>query len=96
MQRVAAAGDVTIVEPEIVHDATFDEPITDNDDDYDENDSPADDPCTSRPIYQLPPYSVVWNLPRPEAKTLGKFLASPALFGTASREKKAKSKKSLS
>lgn len=95
MQR-AIAGDVTVVAPEIVHDATFEHELTYGDDDG--NDSPTDDthdPWASRPIYQLPPYHIVWTLPRPEAKTLGKLLASPALFATASLEKKAKSKKSI-
>lgn len=34
-----------------------------------------------RPIYQLPPYCLVWKLPRSEAKSLGKKMAK--LFDTA-------------
>jgi hypothetical protein len=31
---------------------------------------------SSRPIYQLPPYCLVWKLPRSEAKALGKRMAN--------------------
>jgi hypothetical protein len=37
-------------------------------------------PWESRPIYQLPPYCVTWELPRSEAKALGKQMA--AMFDT--------------
>lgn len=40
-----------------------------------------DDPWESRPIYQLPPYCVSWELPRSDAKSLAKDLA--AFFQTA-------------
>lgn len=44
----------------------------------------------SRPIYQLPPYCVVWELPRAEAKELGKKFAE--LFDTAEGKKVVSSK----
>jgi hypothetical protein len=50
----------------------------------------VNDPWETRPIYQLPPFCVSWELPRSEAKTLGKKFA--ALFGTA-EGKRASSKR---
>lgn len=51
-----------------------------------------EDPWESRPIYQLSPFFVSWELPRSEAKQLGKELA--VLFQTAEQNAaKAKSKK---
>lgn len=38
-------------------------------------------PWSTRPIYQLPAYCVVWKLPRNDAKALGKKMA--AIFDTA-------------
>ena len=35
-----------------------------------------DDPWGTRPIYQLSPYCISWELPRSDAKSLGKLLAS--------------------
>mmetsp|Transcript_36628 Transcript_36628/g.74670 ORF Transcript_36628/g.74670 Transcript_36628/m.74670 type:complete len:280 (-) Transcript_36628:353-1192(-) len=35
----------------------------------------VDDPFENRPIYQLPPYNIAWELPRSDAKALGKKLA---------------------
>lgn len=45
-----------------------------------------------RPIYQLPPFCVVWELPRSDAKIMGKSLSS--IFSTA-EGKKAPSKKPI-
>lgn len=39
------------------------------------------DAVRTRPIYQLAPYCVQWELPRPDAKALGKKLAN--VFGTS-------------
>uniref|UniRef100_A0A7S1Z632 Uncharacterized protein n=1 Tax=Trieres chinensis TaxID=1514140 RepID=A0A7S1Z632_TRICV len=62
----------------------------DVDEDEDEGLDESEDPWESRPIYQLPPYYVAWELPRSNAKEIGKKLAG--VFGTI--EKKApKSKK---
>jgi hypothetical protein len=93
IQRVSV--DVSVV-PEIVHDERFDPSLV-LEQEHEEDNSPAEkeDPWASRPIYQLPPFCVVWTLPRPQAKFLGNLLASPTLFGTASLEKKARSKKSM-
>jgi hypothetical protein len=40
-----------------------------------------DSPWSIRPIYQLPPYCIVWRLPRTEAKAVGKKMAE--IFDTA-------------
>lgn len=40
-----------------------------------EIDQSTDDPFETRPIYQLPPYNIAWELPRSDAKALGKKLA---------------------
>ena len=37
--------------------------------------SSMDGPWETRPIYQLPPYCISWELPRSDAKALGKSLA---------------------
>lgn len=50
----------------------------------------VEDPFESRPIYQLPPYNIVWTLNRSEAKSLGKKMAK--VFDTA-EAKAPKSKK---
>ena len=50
-----------------------------------------DDPWETRPIYQLPPYCITWELPRSDAKALGKKLAS--LFETAEGRKPGSGKK---
>ena len=55
----------------------------------DDNDDPVvvddpvdvDNPWENRPIYQLPPYCITWELPRAEAKDLGKKMSE--LFDTA-------------
>jgi hypothetical protein len=49
-------------------------------------------PWETRPIYQLPPYCVAWELPRSDGKELGKIMAK--LFET-SEGKKAGSKKPI-
>jgi hypothetical protein len=59
---------------------------TSNDDatmseDYVEVVTPTEDPWQSRPIYQLPPHTVSWELERSHAKELGKKLVG--LLGTA-------------
>jgi hypothetical protein len=51
----------------------------------------ASDPTRTRPIYQLPAFFLEWELPRPEAKALGKTLA--AVFGTAESPEKGSKKK---
>lgn len=59
-----------------------------DDDNNDEN------PWKNRPLYQLPPLCISWELPRPQAKALGKELAS--IFKTVEKNgAKAKSKKSI-
>lgn len=49
--------------------------IAEMDGDAEGSSEPDEDPFETRPIYQLPPYCVVWQLPRSEAKALGKRLA---------------------
>jgi hypothetical protein len=52
----------------------------------------TDDAWKSRPIYQLPPYFVIWDsLDRPAAKTLAKNLVT--LLQTAEHQKRAPSQK---
>lgn len=65
----------------------WEEDVSNNDQEIEKD---TDDPWESRPIYQLPPYCISWELPRPEAKALGKKLAS--LFNTV-EEKASKSRK---
>ena len=63
----------TIADQEGVHDDA------DNDDNENENaigDEKDDDPWGTRPIYQLSPYCISWELPRSDAKVLGKLLAT--------------------
>jgi hypothetical protein len=51
--------------------------VEESQDDDKEKDSHSDEICPweSRPIYQLPPYCVAWELPRSQAKSLGKKMA---------------------
>ena len=46
-----------------------------------QKDDATSDAVKTRPIYQLSPYCVLWELPRHDAKALGKKLA--AVFGTS-------------
>ena len=64
----------------------------DEDDDDVESINEEKSPWETRPIYQLPPYCVAWELPRSECKELGKIMAT--LFET-SEGKIAGSKKPL-
>ena len=65
---------------------------TDDHDSVDDDEAIDDDPWGERPIYQLSPYCLSWELPRSDAKQLGKQLA--AMFKTV--EKKAtKSRKPI-
>lgn len=61
----------------------------DNDVEVKDEESSEVSAWSTRPIYQLPPYCIVWSLPRGEAKAAGKKMAS--LFDTI--EKKAGSSK---
>ena len=47
--------------------------------------STSESPWKNRPIYQLPPYCIAWELPRAEAKALGKKMSE--LFDTADGNK---------
>lgn len=73
--------------------------ITGNDEDTEEEEesaSPVEDQTgaenawETRPIYQLPPFSITWKLPRSEAKAVGKKFAT--LFATAEGKKGASRK----
>ena len=66
--------------------------VTLQDDEQIEIINSTDDPWESRPIYQLPPFSIAWELERTEAKELGKILVD--LFKTA-EGKRAASIKSI-
>ena len=71
------------------------ETIHEGDDDDDEQDNQAEDaenPWKNRPIYQIPPHCITWQLSRAEAKELGKKMSQ--LFDTA-EGKKAPSKKPI-
>jgi len=64
---------------------------TSSSDDESENENENennDGPWETRPIYQLPPYCVSWELPRGEAKALGKSLAK--VFATIEGKKESK------
>lgn len=50
--------------------------------------NPDDGPWETRPIYQLPPYCISWELQRGEAKALGKSLAK--VFATIEGKKESK------
>ena len=50
-------------------------------------------PWETRPIYHIDPYYIVWELPRADAKALGKKLAK--LFDTAEGSRRAPSKKPI-
>ena len=65
--------------------STMKEEEEDNDQDDDESIDEGDDPWTSRPIYQLNPYRITWNLPRADAKKMAKELA--VVFKTAEPNK---------
>lgn len=63
---------------------SFSGPLSSDDEDEDfsdDDDDDDDDQWGTRPIYQLPTFCVVWELPRAEAKALGKELAE--MFDTA-------------
>lgn len=63
----------------------------DETDDVDSTEESAESsPWETRPIYQLPPFCIAWQLPRAEAKATGKQMA--AIFDTA-EGKVAKSRK---
>eukprot|EP00529_Nitzschia_sp_RCC80_P028727 CAMPEP_0113489396 /NCGR_PEP_ID=MMETSP0014_2-20120614/26507_1 /TAXON_ID=2857 /ORGANISM="Nitzschia sp." /LENGTH=328 /DNA_ID=CAMNT_0000383131 /DNA_START=317 /DNA_END=1300 /DNA_ORIENTATION=+ /assembly_acc=CAM_ASM_000159 len=63
----------------------------DDDDDDDDDDIFASDCWYTRPIYQLPPYRIVWELQRNDAKALGKKMAG--LFDTKENNKTGPSSK---
>lgn len=50
-----------------------------------ETSSDVENPWESSPIYHLPPYCIVWELPRSEAKKVGKKFAE--LFDTAESQR---------
>lgn len=66
--------------------------VREGEDDATEPSEGEDAQWKDRPIYQLPSFCVVWELPRSEAKSVGKSLAS--IFNTA-EGKKASSKKPI-
>ena len=74
----------------VAPDKTMRDGATSDDDEQDDPVDDAENPWEKRPIYQLPPYCITWELPRAEAKDLGKKMSQ--LFDTA-EGKKAPSKK---
>mmetsp|Transcript_34367 Transcript_34367/g.82807 ORF Transcript_34367/g.82807 Transcript_34367/m.82807 type:complete len:424 (-) Transcript_34367:51-1322(-) len=63
----------------------------DDDEKYDDDDVFTSDCWYTRPIYQLPPYRIVWELQRNDAKALGKRMAG--LFDTKENNKTGASSK---
>lgn len=76
---------------EIIAQPTNDAESPENDDEDNETvQAIAENPWETRPIYQLPPYCIAWELPRPEAKELGKKMS--LLFDTVEGKREASRK----